>query len=42
MTIETKEQIIVEMDIPTKPCTPVMEICMWQFQGIVMVIINHS
>ena len=26
MTIETKKQTIVEMDIPAKPCTPVMEI----------------
>ena len=26
----------------TKPCTPVMEIWMWQFQGIVTVIMNHS
>lgn len=42
MTIETKKQTIVEMDIPAKPCTPVMEIWMWQSQGIVMVIMNHS
>ena len=31
-----------EMDIPAKPCTPVMEIWMWQSQGIVMVIMNLS
>ena len=42
MTIETKKQTIVEMDIPAKPCTPVMEIWMWQSQGIVMVIMNLS
>ena len=39
---ETKKQTIVEMDIPAKPCTPVMEIWMWQSQGIVMVIMNLS
>ena len=37
-----KEQTIVEMDIPAKPCTPVMEIWMWQSQGIVMGIMNLS
>ena len=42
MTIETKKQTIVEMDIPAKPCTPVMEIWMWQSQGIVMGIMNLS
>ena len=42
MTIETKKQTIVEMDIPAKPYTPVMEIWMWQSQGIVMVIMNLS
>ena len=40
--IETKKQTIVEMDIPAKPCTPVMEIWMWQSQGIVMGIMNLS
>ena len=42
ITIETKKQTIVEMDIPAKPCTPVMEIWMWQSQGIVMGIMNLS
>ena len=42
MTIETKKQTIVEMDIQAKPCTPVMEIWMWQSQGIVMGIMNLS
>ena len=41
MTTETKKQTIAEMDIPAKPCTPVMEIWMWRFQGIVTVIMNH-
>ena len=40
--IVTKKQTIVEMDIPAKPCTPVMEIWMWRSQGIVTVITNHS
>ncbi len=39
---ETRKQTIVEMDIPAKPCIPVMEIWMWRFQGIVTVIMNHS
>ena len=29
MTTKTKKQTIVEMNIPAKPCTPVMEIWMW-------------
>ncbi len=37
-----KKQTIVEMDIPVKPCTPVMEIWMRRSQGIVTVIMNHS
>ena len=42
LPIETKKQTIEEMGIPVKPCTPVMEIWMWQSQGIVMVIMNLS
>ena len=37
-----KKQTTAETVIPAKPCTPVMEIWMWRFQGIVTVITNHS
>jgi len=39
---ETKKQTTAETVIPAKPCTPVMEIWMWRFQGIVTVIMNLS